>query len=98
MVESGKVLATGLQEMGTDMVEDTKAAFDTFQSDVKELASIKSPTDLIELQNSMMRRNIDKAVAYNSKASESFLRLANDMMAPISGRDSLAMQKMRSAA
>ncbi len=98
VVESGKILATGLQEMGTDIVEDTKAAFDTFQSDVKEFASIKSPTDLIELQNSMMRRNIDKAVAYNSKASESFLRLANDMMAPLSGRVSLAMQKVRSAA
>ena len=98
VVESGKILANGLQEMGTTFVTDAKDTFGTLQADLKELATAKSPTDLIEIQNGQLQRNIDRAVAYNSKASESVLKLANDTMAPISGRISLAIQKIRSAA
>lgn len=98
VVESGKILASGLQQIGSDAVADTKDVISTIQSDFKELASVKSPTELIEVQNGLLHRNFDRAVAYNSKASETFLKLANDMMAPISGRVSLAMQKVRKAA
>lgn len=98
VVESGKILANGLQDIGTTAVSDAKDAISTFQADIKAIATVKSPTDLIEIQNGLMHRNIDKVVAYNSKASESLLKLANDVMAPISGRVSLAMQKIRNAA
>lgn len=98
MVESGKILATGLQDMGTTMVADTKESFETMTADVKAMAAVKSPTELVKLQGDIMRRNLDKAVAYSSKNSEAMLKLANDVFAPISGRFSLAMDKVRKAA
>ncbi len=47
VVESGKILATGLKELGGSLVEEGKAAFETITADVKELTAIKSPADAI---------------------------------------------------
>ncbi|MCK9540750.1 MAG: TIGR01841 family phasin [Novosphingobium sp.] len=98
IVESGKILATGIKDMGTEFVADSKDTVETFTSDVKQIAAVKSPSELVKLQGEMMRRNFDRAVAYNSKASENMLKLANEVLVPISGRISLAMDKIRKAA
>lgn len=98
VVESGKILATGVQSLGTTMVADTKTAFETLTAEVKELASVKSPADFFKLQAAFARRNFDLAVAQTSKNSEAVLKLANEVAAPISGRVSLAVEKIKQAA
>ena len=97
-VESGKILATGLKEMGSELVTEGKTGFETITSDVKELASVKSPDDFVKLQSEIMRRNIDAAVSYGSKSSEAMLKLANEAFAPLSSRFSMAVSKFREAA
>jgi len=97
-VESGKIFATGLQGMGTTFVAESKSAFETMTSDVKELSAAKTPADFFKLQSDLFRRNFDSAVAYGSKNSEAVLKLANEVMAPLSGRVSLAVEKVRKAA
>jgi phasin family protein len=98
IVESGKILATGLQGLGTDLVADTKQSVETLTADVKQLAAAKSPSELVKLQGDLVRRNFDSAVAYNTKAGEAMLKLANEFFVPISGRFSLAMDKLGKAA
>lgn len=97
-VESGKILAAGVQDLGTTYVSESRAAFETLTSDVKELASSKTPADFLKLQSELLRRNLDTAVATGSKNSEAFLKLANEVFAPISGRFSLALEKVKKAA
>jgi hypothetical protein len=97
-VESGKILATGFKDMGTTFVADSRTAVEAVTSDVKELATVKSPSDFVKVQSDIMRRNLDSAVTYGSKNSEAMLKLANEAFAPISGRFSLAMEKLRKAA
>ncbi|MGH6785427.1 MAG: phasin family protein [Novosphingobium sp.] len=98
LVASGKVLAAGLQDMGKAYVADAKSAFETLTADVKEVAAVKSPTDFFKLQGEILRRNFDAAVAAGSKNSEAVVKLANDTFAPISGRVSLAIEKVKKAA
>lgn len=98
LVESGKVFASGLQNMGRDYVEDTRAAIETAQDDVRKMAAVKSPTELFQLQGEIARRNFDSAVATVSKNSEAFLKLANEAFAPMSSRMSLAAEKFSKAA
>jgi len=98
VMESGKILAAGMQSMGSEIVSEGRTAFEAMTSDVKELAAAKSPTDFFKMQGDLMRKNFDSAVAYSSKNSEAMLKLMSDVMAPISGRVSLAMEKARSAA
>jgi phasin family protein len=97
-VESGKILASGLKALGTTIVADGKSAFETASADVKSLTSVKSPTDLFQLQSDLLRRNFDSAVAFGSKTSEAMMKLTNDMMAPISTRVNLAVEKIKTVA
>ena len=98
IVASGKILAAGLQDMGKAYVAEGKTALETVTADVKELASVKSPTDFFKLQGEILRRNFDAAVATGSKNSEAVVKLANDAFAPLSTRVSLAVEKYKKAA
>lgn len=98
LVESGKVLAAGLQDMGKDMVAEGKTALETMTADVKELAAVKSPADFFKLQGEILRRNFDAAVSTGSKRSETVVKLATEAFAPIQTRVSLAVEKVKQAA
>lgn len=98
VIASGKILAEGVQEIGSTIVAEGRTAFESMTGDMKELAAAKSPTDFLKLQSEMARKNFDSAVAYGSKNTETFLKLMNDAFAPISGRVSLAVEKARQAA
>ena len=98
LVETGKVLASGMQTMGKSYVAEVKSAFETMQADAKELTSVKSPKDFVELQSKLARKYFDSVVAYNSKSAEAALKLANEAFQPISSRVSLAVEKVRKAA
>ena len=98
LVESGKVLAAGLQDLGKVYVEDAKTGFETMTADVKELAAVTSPADFFKLQGEILRRNFDAAVATGSKRSEAIVKLANDAFAPVQNRVSIAIEKVKQAA
>ena len=98
LVETGKVLASGIQTMGKSYVAEVKSSFEMMQADAKELTSVKSPKEFVELQSKLMRKYFDGVVAYNSKSAEAALKLANEAFQPISSRVSLAVEKVRKAA
>jgi phasin family protein len=98
VVESGKVLAAGLQDFGKAYVAEGKTVLETVTSDVKELAAVRSPADFFKLQGEIMRRNFDAAVTTGSKSSEKVVKLANEAFAPIQNRVSLAIEKVKQAA
>lgn len=98
MVESSKILATGLQEMGKGYVAESKSAMETLTAELKELTTVKSPTEFFEKQSALLRKQFDAAVATSSKNSEAMLKLATEAFQPISTRVSLAVEKMKQAA
>jgi len=98
LVESGKIYAAGVQDLGKSYVEEAKSAYETLTGDLKEIAAIKSPTELFQLQGKIMRRNFDALVATSSKNTEAAMKLANDAFAPITGRVNLAAEKLAKVA
>jgi phasin family protein len=98
LVESGKILAAGMQDMGRTYMDEAKSAAETVQGDVKKFAAIKSPTELFQLQGEIARRNFDAMVSTTSKNTEAMLKLANEAFAPVSNRMSLAVDKVSKAA
>ncbi|ARU16580.1 phasin family protein [Croceicoccus marinus] len=97
MMESTKIFAAGMQEMSKAAVADSKSEFEALTAEVKEMASVKSPTDFFQMQSALLRKNFDKAVAMSSKNTEAMLKLANDAAQPLSTRMSLAMEKIKAA-
>ena len=98
LVEAGKIYSENLQNLGKVYAEDAKAAFETLTADLKEFAAVKTPTELFQLQSRLMRRNFDSLVAFGSKSSEAAVKIANETLAPISSRVSLAAEKFSKAA
>lgn len=94
MVESGKIFSGGMQDMGKTYAEEAKSAYELMTADMKEMAAIKSPTELFQLQGKMMRRNFDAMVATSSKNAEKMMKLSNDAFAPVSTRMNVAAEKM----
>ncbi len=98
MVESTKILASGLQELTTELVAESREAFESLTAEVKTIAAVKSPADFFKLQSEMMRKQMDALMANGTKHSEAFLKLASDAAAPLSSRVSLAVEKVKTAA
>lgn len=97
-VESGKILFAGVQELGREDVESGKSAIETVTEDVKKMAAVQSPTEFMQLQGELARRNFDAAVEFGSKRSEALVKLYNEAFAPLSNRVSLAAEKIKKAA
>lgn len=98
LVEAGKILVEGLKGLGSELVTESKSAFETVSADMKELTAIKSPADFFKFQSELLRRNFDAAVAYSAKSTEAAVKLASDAVAPLSTRVSLAVEKVSKAA
>ena len=98
LVESGKIYAAGVQDLGKTYAEEAKTAYETLTADLKELAAVKSPAELFQLQAKLARRNFDAWVAYGSKSTDAAIKLAGETLAPISSRVSLAAEKLGKAA
>lgn len=98
VVESGKILTAGLQELGTALVADSREAFETLTSEAKSLAAAKTPTDFLQIHSDLLKKHFDKAVSFSSKQSETVLKLAGDVVAPLSSRVSVAVEKVKAAA
>lgn len=98
MIESGRVLAAGMQDIGRTAIEEARTAAETVTEDFRKMAAVKSPTELFQLQGEIVRRNLDTLVARTSKNTEIMMKLAGDVFAPLSSRASVAVESVRQAA
>lgn len=98
MVESGKILGAGVQDMARSEIAVAKSAFEIATADMKAMAAVKSPTELFKLQSEIARRNLDAAIKHYSKNAEVSMKLAGDAFAPLSSRMSVAVEKFSKAA
>ncbi len=98
VVESGKIFLNGAQEMVRDNVETTKTVIETVTTDAKKMMEVKSPTELMQMQSELVRRNFDAIVSFGSKRTEAWVKLTNEALAPITNRVSIAAEKMTKAA
>jgi phasin family protein len=98
LVEAGKIAAKGAQELGQTNIEFAKSNFAEVQAAVKEVTTVKSPTEFVKLQSDFAKKGFDIAVAQASKNTEAFVKLANDMFQPISNRIAVAAETFKKAA
>ena len=98
ILESGKILGTGLKQLGEGYVAEGRSAAATFNADFKELAAVQSPVDFFKLQSKIIGRNFGTAVDFQAKNAEAVLKLAKDTAAPLTKRVGLAVDAVRKTA
>lgn len=98
MVESGKIAAQGMQDIAKQNAEYARTNLETATKAFEGFGSVKSPRDLIEVQNERARAGFDTFVQQASHNTEAWMKLAGDAFQPISERFTAAMETVRKAA
>ena len=95
IVASTKVAAKGVETLGQEIAEFSRKSFEDASAAMKGIADVKSPTDFFRLQSDFARGQFDLMVAETSKLSETMLKLAGQAAEPITGRYSVAAERVR---
>ncbi len=98
LVASGKLAAKGAESMTQEAAEYGKKNFESATALFKSMAGVKSPTELFQLQSEYAKSSFDSAVSEMSKLSEAWVKLAGEIVQPISNRYAIASEKLKSAA
>ena len=95
LVESSKIAVKGIETMGQEAADYTRKSFEGATAAMRDLASVKTPTDFMKLQSDFVRTAFDNLVAETSKNTEAMLKLAGDIAQPISNRVAVAAEKIK---
>lgn len=98
MVESGRIAFSGMQSMAQAQAAYVRKQFEEATTAAKTIATAKSPTEFVKLQGEFVRQQFDGMVAETSRSTEAMLKLAGEVVQPISNRFALAADKVRQAA
>lgn len=97
-VESGKIATKGVEALGQEAAEYGRVSFEKASAAMKSLAAVKSPTEFFQLQSDLLSSSFDIFAKESAKTSEAILKLAGDVVQPISTRVSVVTEKVRSIA
>lgn len=97
-VKSGQIVATGLQDITKMMAASAQAAMDETMSTFRALTTVRSVKEAMDLQTTFARSTIEKAVTQGGQVAETSFKLAEQAIAPLAGRVTLAVESFGKAA
>ena len=97
-LKSSQLLATGLQDIGKQIAATAQAQYEEAVANSKALTSVKSVKEAVELQTSLAKAAMEKALAETGKLTDASVKLAETVTAPIAARVTLAVEKFGKAA
>jgi len=98
VMTSGRVAVQGAETLGQEFADYSKKHFEGATVAFKSFVAAKSPTELFQLQSDYAKSTFDNAVAQGSKLSESWLKLAGEIVQPLSSRVAVAAEKIKTPA
>jgi phasin family protein len=98
LVKSGQIWAAGVQDISKQIAANAQASFDETVSTFKALSSVKSLKDAFDLQSTLARTTVEKTLAESGRLTDASVKLAEQTMAPLTARVSLAMEKFAKTA
>ena len=98
MVKSGQIVASGMQELAKQMAATTQASLGEMVNTFRALTTVRSFKDAVDLQASFARSTLEKTLAGTGQVAETSFKVAEQAIAPIAGRVSLAVETFGKAA
>jgi phasin family protein len=90
---ASKIFATGLQDISKGVAASNKATVEESVSFTKSLLGVKSVKEAVDLQSGFARASIEKAVSETNKVTDASVKLAEQAIAPLTARLTLAVEK-----
>ena len=97
-LKASQIWTTGLQDISKQFAASAQASFDETVASVKALTSVKSLKEAVDLQTSLTKTSFEKFVAESGKLTDASVKLAEQAIAPLTARVTLATEKFGKAA
>ncbi|MDR3521299.1 MAG: phasin family protein [Acidocella sp.] len=92
-VKASQIFTAGLQDLSKHLTAQSKAAFEESTNFTKTLMGVKSVKEAVDLQSGFAKASLEKAVAETSKITDASVKLAEQAVAPLTARLTLAVEK-----
>ncbi len=96
--KSGQIWAAGVQDLSKQMAATAQASFDQTLSTFRAMTGTKSLKEAMDLQTNLARTTIEKTLADSGRLTDASMKLAEQAMAPITARVTLAVEKFSRSA
>ncbi len=97
LVKSGQILATGMQDLTKQFAATAQASMEEVMSTFRAMSDIRTFQQAVELQTTLARTAVEKAMSQTGQVAETSIKLASDAIAPIAGRVTLAVEGFKAA-
>jgi phasin family protein len=98
MVEASKIAARGAEDIAKYTADYARGSVEKANERARRVASVKSPTELLQLQSEFARETMDQVAQETSKFAEGYLKLLGEIAQPFQNRMALAAEKMKAVA
>lgn len=95
MLASSRAAAQGIEAIAREVAEFSRKTFDETAAAARAMTTVKTPNELMALQNDFAKTQFDAAVAEMSKLSETMVKLMGEVFEPIQARAAVATDKMK---
>lgn len=97
MIKSGQIWAAGVQDISKQFAASAQAHMDEGMSAFKAFSSVKSLKEAFDLQSNLARSSMEKAVSETGRLTDASLKLAEEAIAPLTARVTLAVETFSKA-
>jgi phasin family protein len=92
-VKSGQIWAAGIQDLTKQVAANSQAQWDEALNAMKALAGVKSLREALDVQANLARSALEKALQEAGRLTDVSFKLAEQTVAPLTARASLAAEK-----
>jgi len=86
MVASSKAVAKAAEQMNAELMAFSKKSYEDSMAAAKEMTSVKSVTELFEMQTAFAKASFEGMVAEATKLNEMYSTAAKDAFEPLNAR------------
>jgi len=95
MLESSRAAAQGIEQIAREVADFSRKSFEETTAAARAMTTVKTPNELVQLQNDFAKTQFDAAVAEMSKLSETMVKLMGEVFEPMQNRASAAAEKIK---
>jgi phasin family protein len=92
-LKASQIFTTGMQDISKHLAASSKHNMEESVAFTKSLMGVKSVKEAVDLQSGFAKASVEKAVAETSKITDASVKLAEQAIAPITARLTLAVEK-----
>ena len=95
MLASSRAATSGIEAIAREVAEFSRKAFEETTAAARAMTTVKTPNELMALQNDFAKTQFDAAVAEMSKLSETMVKLMGEVFEPMQARATVATDKVK---